>query len=164
MRNVPELVLHTRLLESERVVLSVPCEDVSNKTMVESLICQSQDQCGQPERRIHEPPHTQHHACVSSVGLRDPPHTQSRKERRRARARKQPYSTEYVFECMDSQVKPDGIADHVQRRMLDEIESVHIEGLCVNAVGNKIIFKVDRRMTKVMISFIDLAIMEYCQI
>ena len=34
VRNVPELVLHTRSLESERVVLSVPCEDVSNKTMV----------------------------------------------------------------------------------------------------------------------------------
>ena len=73
VRNVPELVLHTRSLESERLVLSVPREDVSNKTMVtedqieklmdsslvKSLICLYRTgHGGQNVETLREAPHT----------------------------------------------------------------------------------------------------------
>lgn len=133
---------------------------------------------------MREPPHTQPytedvchaglresplagtHASACDVGLHDPPRALSRKERRRAqwlKERNQPPIKEFVYECMRGDLKLDDVANYVKKSMIEEIEPVFIEGLSEHVVGDKIIFKVDRQMTKAMILFIKNAVEEFCQ-
>ena len=164
VRNVPELVLHTRSLESERVVLSVPCEDVSNKTMVKedqieqlmdsslvkSLICLYRTgHGGQNVETLREAPHTLAGGCVSAVGFREPTQTQ-------------PSRTVYTIQCGHLGIAPNAVAANIEIRINEEIEAVHSKNLMIVVEDYDICVKSDSRISKNLVKFVKNAALEFC--